>query len=86
MTDTFYDAFSRDPATAYELRAALAELEAEGFVLVHRDVLAGLVAACPHAGPDAARVGAEVLLASHPDVRAEAVVRAGWPERRGNEP
>ena len=86
MTDTFYDALSGAPATAAERRAALAELIAEGFVLGGFDVLAGLVAACPHAGTDASRIAAEVLLASDPDLLAETLVRQLWPERRGNEP
>ena len=67
MTDTFYDAFSGAPATAAERRAALAELIAEGFVLGGFDVLAGLVAACPHAGDDARRVAVHVLLALYLD-------------------
>ena len=86
MTDTFYDAFSGAPATAGERRAALAELIAEGLVLGGFDVLAGLVAACPHAGDDARRVAVHVLLASDPDLLAETLVRQLWPERRGNEP
>ena len=85
MTDTLTAAFSRDPATADELRAVLAAMTADGLVIVHRDVLAGLVAACPHAGADAVRVAVHVLLASDPDALAEAVVRPLWRERRGDE-
>ena len=85
MTDTLTAAFSRDPATADELRAVLAAMNADGLVLVHRDDLAGLVAACLHAGADAVRVAVQVLLASDLDALAEAVVRAGWREWRGDE-
>ena len=86
FTAAFTAALSDAPATADELRAAEAELTAEGFVLVHRDDLAGLVAACLHAGADAVRVAVQVLLASDLDALAEAVVRAGWREWRGDEP
>ena len=84
--DTFAAALSGAPATGDELRAVLAAMTADdGFVLVHRDDLAGLVAACPHAGADAVRVAVHVLLASDPDALAEAVVRPLWRERRGDE-
>ena len=86
MTDTLTAAFSRDPATGDELRAVQAELTAEVFVVVCGRVLAGLVADCPHAGTDAVRVAVQVLLASDLDALAEAVVRAGWREWRGDEP
>ena len=90
MTDTFAAAFtaalSGAPATGDELRAVLAAMKAEGFVLVHLDDLAGLLAACPHAGTDAVRVAEEVLLGGNLDVLTEAVVRAGWREWRGDEP
>ena len=85
MTDTLAAAFSRDPATGDELRAAQAELTADGFVVVHRDDLAGLLADSPHAGADAVRVAVQVLLASDLDALAEAVARPLWRERRGDE-
>ena len=85
MTDTFAAALSGTPATGDELRAELAAMTADGLVLVHRDDLAGLVAACPHAGADARRVAEHVLLASDLDALAEAVVRPLWRERRGDE-
>ena len=85
MTDTFAAALSGAAATGDELRAELAAMNADGLVLVHRDDLAGLVAACLHAGADAVRVAVQVLLASDLDALAEAVVRAGWREWRGDE-
>ena len=86
MTDTFVAALSGTPATGDELRAVLAAMTADGLVLVHRDDLVGLVAACPHAGADAVRVVVQMLLASDLDALAEAVVRPLWRERRGDEP
>ena len=56
MNETFAAAFSRDPATADELRAVQAEMNADGLVLVHRDDLAGLVGERPFESAAAERV------------------------------
>ena len=58
MTDTLTAAFSRDPATADELRAVLAAMTADGLVLVHLDDLPRLAGERPFESAAAERVAA----------------------------
>ena len=70
-----------DPASGDELRQALAEIRADGFVLVHRDTLATIAAAGPDDGTFARRLAVIALLSCDTDMLAETLVDAIWDTR-----
>lgn len=75
-----------DPASADDLRAALAEIRADGLVLVHRDVLATIAAASTADGTNARHLALVALLFADLDILAESVVSCMWDEWRDLEP